>query len=127
MLVRSILALVASELYRLGKDYRKVALMRDMDPGVQHYELALQKLLVVLGDVKSPAYSLEWVLSALFLLICYELKFGNSICHLELHIQGVNLYIESQLLVIMNGATASHTTDKSDFTPYCAELLLWME
>ena len=126
MVMRSILALSASELHRLGKDNHELALTKNRDPGLSHYGLALQELLVVLSDLKNPKYSLESVLGALYLLICYEAKFGVSVFNLKLHIEGVRSYIESQLATIIKQGTSSDRIGKSPLTPYCAQLLLWM-
>lgn len=63
----------------------------------------------------------------------YEWKFGTSVKSLEMHIEGVRLYVATQLCRRLglarqkeeygddNGGGAS-----SEFTPFCAQMLLWI-
>ena len=126
VVMRSILALSASELYRAGKDNHELSLTKDEDLGLRYYRSALQELLIALSDLKSPTYSLESVLGAFYLLICYEAKFGTAVSNLKLHIEGARSYVESQIENIMTEAASSDTPVKSRLTPLCAQLLLWM-
>lgn len=127
MVMQSMLAVSASELHRLGTGNSLVKSKDVQDPGLRYYGLALQKLFVALGELKTSKFNLESIISALYLLITYESRFGSSVSNLKLHIEGARSYLESYLQDQLNtGALQGNSPDSTEMTPFCAQLLLWM-
>ena len=125
MVMRSALALSSSERFRMQNSDNSLALRNTGDPGLHHYGLALQELFIVLGNIKSSNYSVESVLSCLYLLISYESKHGTSVSNLQLHLDGLCSYLDTQLNATRSNSLP-HVPGKSGFTSYCAQVLLWI-
>ncbi|KAK4938688.1 hypothetical protein LTR66_015073 [Elasticomyces elasticus] len=97
------------------------------DDGWLYYNLAQQRIPDAVSNLTCDPNSVEVLLSALFLVIAYEWRFAPSIPSLKAWDQGHLMYVNGLLqnairqLDISNGSTTCPS-----FTPFCAQVLLWI-
>lgn len=138
LIMRMILAIAASDIHR-----RKV--FADSDPmahqaakyhGRHHYGLAVQEFRQLLEqgltnnrDDRSSE-DVEMIFCTMFLMITFEGYFGNSVKHLQMHLQGVKCLVqahpelfarkEAKSMILMTGESSN---ERPSFLP--AQFLLW--
>ncbi|KAJ5772565.1 hypothetical protein N7520_003094 [Penicillium odoratum] len=140
VIMRMILALSASDMYRHGLAVRSPGRPTAEDHGRFHYSLAVKEFRQLLETPRRQVSvaELEIIFATMFLMVVYEWQFGNSVRHLQLHLHGVRSLLEShpQLFRIKDVNDVFLTADddptsledavaaKVSFIP--EQFLLWM-
>lgn len=95
--------------------------------GLFYYCLALQRIVDALGNLTFDSNGMEAFFSALFLVITYEWRFGSSKFHFksptQILLTCLNLFLQSGEHEA-NGSM--NLTTCPSFTPFCAQILLWI-
>lgn len=129
MVMQGVLAISASDLYRQRHGFATHQ-SANQDPGHHHYNLALRNLSTAINDLPTSLSSVESTIGVLWLLVMYEWKFGASVHSLRMHIEGVCSYVETYLRTRLELARQNADVDgrgqRGEFTPFCAQLLLWI-
>ncbi|RAL12916.1 Rh-like protein/ammonium transporter [Aspergillus homomorphus CBS 101889] len=97
VIMRMILALSASDMYRSGLVVRSPGRPTAEDHGRFHYGMAVKEFRQMLETPK-PQVSLaemEMIFATMFLMVAYEWQFGHCLRHLQLHLQGVRSLLET--------------------------------
>ncbi|OJK01388.1 hypothetical protein ASPACDRAFT_1898336 [Aspergillus aculeatus ATCC 16872] len=97
VIMRMILALSASDMYRNGLVVRSPGRPTAEDHGRFHYGMAVKEFRQMLETPK-PQVSLaemEMIFATMFLMVAYEWQFGHCLRHLQLHLQGVRSLLET--------------------------------
>ncbi|KAJ5102425.1 hypothetical protein NUU61_004647 [Penicillium alfredii] len=97
VIMRMILALSATDMYRNGLAVRSPGRPTAEDHGRYHYSLAVKEFRQLLETPRRhvSVAELEIIFATMFLMITYEWQFGHSIRHLQLHLHGVRSLLES--------------------------------
>lgn len=108
IVMRMILAVSGSEMHRL----RKGGSSSSEDIGLHHYNLAVLDLSAVLGKehTDDPKQRLERLLAALLFMVDYEVRFGYSRHHLQLHLEGARSLYASYEKSIMDSEQSGTVT-----------------
>lgn len=97
------------------------------DEGLSYYCLALQRIVDALGNLTFESNSMEALLSALFLVITYEWRFGSSNSNFKSPNQVLLTCLNIFLQPDERGSNGSiNLTICPSFTPFCAQILLWI-
>ncbi|KAJ5803144.1 uncharacterized protein N7503_005594 [Penicillium pulvis] len=126
--MNSLLAFCAGEVHRKQKTNSFVKYSNG-NYGTSYYNQAIQKLCVALGNLNTSSATLESMVSSIFLLISYEMKFGSSFSNLQLHIDGIRSYLAKYLKpTLIEGLSSADQGNLHGpgVTPFCAQVLLWM-
>ncbi|KAL3454400.1 Rh-like protein/ammonium transporter [Aspergillus insuetus] len=135
LIMRMILAISASDMHRNGLAVRLPGHPTAEDHGRYHYGRAVKEfrqLLETPRELVSQA-ELETIFATMFLMICYEWQFGESVQDLQLHLRGVRSLLESHPLlfenkdvdeVLMSMDLEPTERPKVSFIP--EQLLLWI-
>ncbi len=131
--MRGVLALSASDLWRQRQKMTEThqSILPFRDPGFENYNVALRNLSVAFGNLSNSSSSLESIIGILCMLVMYEWKFGVSVHSLRMHINGVCSYVENHLRrkLELDGRNMDDDdggAKTSEFTPFCAQMLLWV-
>lgn len=121
MVMYAVMALSASEMHQSLRSNSA------HDEGRLYHNLALQRVANAVSNLTHEPHNMEAVLSALFLIIVYEWRFGSSISKLQTHTQGLLTCLGSFSLSCEGGPNTSiDLTTCPSFTPFCAQVLLWI-
>lgn len=97
------------------------------DEGQLYHSLALQGITDAVSSLTCESNNVEAILSALFLVIIYEWRFGSSTPHLQSHSQCLLMCLNAFFQVAEGQSNASiNLTERPSFTPFCAQILLWI-
>ncbi|KAL2817065.1 Rh-like protein/ammonium transporter [Aspergillus cavernicola] len=137
VIMRMILALSASDMYRNGLVVRSPGRPSAQDHARYHYGLAVKEFRQLLETPQGPIsqVELETIFATMFLMISYEWQFGQSVHDLQLHLRGVRSLLESQpqlfevkdvdeVLMCMDPVQEDNSPPKVSFIP--EQLLLWI-
>lgn len=121
MVMYAVMALSASELHQ------RFGYLIAHGEGLLYHSLSLQRITDTISSLSCISTNIEAVLSALFLVIVYEWRFGSSISHLQDHSKCVLLCLNAFFQVAEGQSSPPiDLTTCPSFTPFCAQILLWI-
>ncbi|KAL2822921.1 Rh-like protein/ammonium transporter [Aspergillus granulosus] len=97
LIMRMVLALSASDMHRKGLAVRLPGHPTAEDHGRYHYGRAVKEFRQLLETPRESVSQaeLETIFATMFLMICYEWQFGESVQDIQLHLRGVRSLLES--------------------------------
>lgn len=117
----AVLALSASEMNQ------GLELPHAQDDGKFYYSLALECIANAVNDLTYKSNNMEAILGGLFLVITYARRFGSSFSNFQTH----NKCLLKFLSIFRQSSEygPDYTIDLTacpPFTPFCAQMLLWI-
>jgi hypothetical protein len=117
----AVIALSASELYQ------SLSPVQAQDESRVYYSLALQRIADTVGSLTCDTNKIEAVLSALFLIIVYESRHGSYNSRVTTHTQNLVSCLTVCFRSVEPGSNGCNDlTSCPAFTPFCAQVLLWI-
>lgn len=117
----AVMALSASEMNQ------NLELPNSQDEGKLYYSVALQCIADAVDILTYKSRKMEAILGALFLVITYARRFGSSISNFQTHnkclLKLVNIFRQSPEC---GPDYPIDLTACPPFTPFCAQVLLWI-
>ncbi|PYH49735.1 Rh-like protein/ammonium transporter [Aspergillus saccharolyticus JOP 1030-1] len=138
VIMRMILALSASDMYRNGLVVRSPGRPTAEDHGRFHYGMAVKEFRHMLETPKAQVSraEMEMIFATMFLMVAYEWQFGHCLRHLQLHLQGVRSLLETHpelfqpkdfdevMLLMDQDHAAGEVASRVSFIP--EQFLLWI-
>ncbi|KAL2868919.1 Rh-like protein/ammonium transporter [Aspergillus lucknowensis] len=137
IVMRMILAMSANDMHRNGLMVESHGRPTAEGHARYHYGRAVKEFRQLLETPPRPfsPAELETIFAIMFLMVCYEWQFGESVHYLHLHLRGVRSLLEShpelfgnknvdEVLVSMDSGSADISAPTVSFIP--EQLLLWV-
>ncbi|KAH8894506.1 hypothetical protein GQ53DRAFT_839571 [Thozetella sp. PMI_491] len=125
--MRMILALSASEMHNRGYDIGcESPDSGSLDPGLQHYDLAIQEFSTWLGQkgALESQLGLEVFLNTIFFLIQYELQFPSRRENPTTHLEGLWSLVNTHSTVIKGNTRKGHNNSDADSVSCLSSIIL---